>query len=284
MFSPVLNNLKCLIFPAMPVSTIDELLSELEVIIAESAKKGERAGYFATLYHKVTSKVKEGIDRNDFENGPRMEKLDVLFANRYLSALHQWRNKLPLSASWKIAFEASEKSSILLIQHLLLGINAHINLDLGVAAVETIQAGQIQDIHKDFDAINAILGALTYEVIHDINRISPLLSLIGKHSGNTESLLIQFSIGNARDGAWVFAEDLSQKAGTDYTACIAQRDKDIATLANSLITLKGFIRFTIWIIHLFELKNVKKVIQILNTGKKKFMKADALASRQAVIS
>jgi len=262
----------------MPVTTIDELLSELEVIIAESAEKGERAGYFATLYHKVTSKVKEGIDRNDFENGPRMERLDVLFANRYLSALHQWRNKLPLTDSWKIAFEATEKSGILLIQHLLLGINAHINLDLGVAAVETIQAGQIQDIHKDFDAINAILGALTYEVIHDINRISPLLSLIGKHSGNTESLLIQFSIGNARDGAWVFAEDLSQKAGVEYTAFIAQRDKDIATLANSLIKLKGFIRCTIWIIHLFELKNVKKVIQILNTGKKKFMKADALAS------
>ena len=278
MFSPVPNSLECLIFPVMPVTTIDELLSELEVIIAESAEKGERAGYFATLYHKVTSKVKEGIDRNDFENGPRMERLDVLFANRYLSALHQWRNKLPLTDSWKIAFEATEKSGILLIQHLLLGINAHINLDLGVAAVETIQAGQIQDIHKDFDAINAILGALTYEVIHDINRISPLLSLIGKHSGNTESLLIQFSIGNARDGAWVFAEDLSQKAGVEYTAFIAQRDKDIATLANSLIKLKGFIRCTIWIIHLFELKNVKKVIQILNTGKKKFMKADALAS------
>ena len=257
----------------MPATTIDEVLSTLEVIIADSASKEHRAGYFASLYHKVTSKVKEGIARNDFEDGRRMEKLDVLFANRYIDALHQWNNKLPLTASWKTAFEATEKSGVLVIQHLLLGINAHINLDLGIAAVETIRAGQIQDIHKDFDAINAILGALTYEVIHDINRISPLLSLIGKHSGNTESLLVQFSIGNARDGAWVFAEELCQKVGTDFTACIAQRDKDIATLANSLVRSRGFIRFTIWVIHLFELKNVKKVIQILYTTKKKFMKA-----------
>jgi len=158
----------------------------------------------------------------------------------------------------------------------LLGINAHINLDLGIAAVETIRTGQIQDIHKDFDAINTILGALTYEVIHDINRISPLLSLIGKHSGNTESLLVQFSIGNARDGAWVFAEELSQRTGADYAACIAHRDKDIGTLAGSLVKSGGFIRFTIWVIHLFELKNPGKIIQILYTARKKYMKAAEL--------
>lgn len=268
----------------MPATTIDEVLSELEVIIADSAEKGLRAGYFATLYHQVTSKVKEGIARNDFQDGARMEKLDVLFANRYLEALHQWKNKLPLTDSWRVAFEAAEKSGGLVIQHLLLGINAHINLDLGIAAVETIQAGQIQDIHKDFDAINAILGAMTYEVIHDINRISPLLSLIGKHSHNTESLLVQFSIGNARDGAWCFAEELCQKTGSEYTACIAQRDKDIATLANSLVKSRGFIRFTIWVIHLFELKNTKKIIHILATSKKKFMTAVGLTSPKAVTS
>jgi len=47
----------------MPATTIDEVLSELEVIIADSTEKGDRAGYFASLYHKVTSKVKEGITR-----------------------------------------------------------------------------------------------------------------------------------------------------------------------------------------------------------------------------
>ena len=261
----------------MPASTIDEVLAQLETIIADSSSGSLRAGYFASLYHKVTSKVKEGIARNEFEDGARMEKLDVLFANRYLTALDQWKKGGPLTNAWKIALDATEKSSLLVIQHLLLGINAHINLDLGIAAVETIRGGQIQDIHKDFDAINTILAALTYEVIHDINRISPLLSLIGKHSGNTESLLVQFSIGNARDGAWCFAEDLSQKAGADYQACIGARDKDIARLAGSLVRSKGFIRFTIWVIHLFELKSARKIITILYTAKKTFIKAASLA-------
>jgi len=257
----------------IPATTIDGVLAQLDAVIEESKEKGLRAGYFASLYCLVTSKVKEGIQRNEFQDGARMEKLDVLFANRYLAALHQWRNKQPLTDSWKVAFEAAEKGGHLVLQHLLLGINAHINLDLGIAAVETIQAGNIQDIHKDFDAINAILGALTYEVINDINRISPLLSLIGKHSGNTESLLVQFSIGNARDGAWCFAEELCQKKGAEYDACIAQRDKDIATLAGALVRSKGLIRFTLWLIYLFELKNARKIIYILRTMKKKFIRA-----------
>lgn len=257
----------------MPAATIDEVLSELEKIIAACERSGDRVGYFAALYYKVTSGVKEGIAKNEFQDGPRMERLDVLFANRYLNALDQWRQGLPLTQSWKVAFEATRRSSVLVLQQLLLGINAHINLDLGIAAVETISGQNIQDIQQDFDSINTIIGSLTYEVIHEIDRISPLLSLIGLHANNTDSLLIQFSIGNARDGAWAFAEELSRKSGQEYTSCIGSRDKDIAKLAGALINLSGLLRLTLWIVHLFEWKNVGKIISVLHGYKKKFIKA-----------
>jgi hypothetical protein len=257
----------------MPYSTIDQILAELQNIIIASEKAGDRVGYFAALYYKVTSKVKEGITRNEFENGARMERLDVLFASRYLDALQQWRQGQPLTDSWKVAFEATRHSSLLVLQQLLLGINAHINLDLGIAAVETIQNGQIEDIHKDFDAINTIIGSLTFEVIHEIDRISPLLSLIGLHASNTGSLLIQFSIGNARDGAWCFAEDLSKKQGQEYDVSIKARDKDIAKLATSLVKSSGLIGLTLWVIHLFEWRSAKKIIGVLHGYQKKFIKA-----------
>ncbi len=256
----------------MPYNTIDEILAELQTIIAGSEKSKDRVGYFAALYYKVTLKVKEGITRNEFENGPRMERLDVLFASRYLDALQQWRKGLPLTKSWKIAFQATRRSSVLVLQHLLLGINAHINLDLGIAAVETAGDQPLDTIQNDFDAINTIISSLTYQVIHEIDRISPLLSLIGLQANNTDSLLIQFSIDNARDGAWCFAGDLQSKKGGDYASCIQSRDKDIASLAGTLINSPGLIRFTLWIVHIFEMKNPKKIIHILHTYKKKFMK------------
>jgi hypothetical protein len=76
-----------------------------------------------------------------------MEKFDVIFANRYLDALNSWKNKGSLTGSWRVALVLL-KIFLLLIQHLLRGINAHINLDLGIAAVETY-AGVCHRIHSE---------------------------------------------------------------------------------------------------------------------------------------
>ncbi len=255
----------------MPYTTIDQILASLQTIISTSEKTGDRVGYFAALYYKVTAKVKEGIDKNEFENGPRMERLDVLFASRYLDALQQWREGKPVTESWKVALDATRRSSLLILQQLLLGMNAHINLDLGIAAVETTGTGQLADIQKDFDAINTIIASLTFEVINEIDRLSPLLSLIGLHANNSNSLLIQFSITNARDGAWAFAEDLSQKKGEAYDAAIKARDTAIAKLAGTLVKSTGLMRITLWVVHLFEWRNPKKIIHVLHEYKKKFL-------------
>jgi hypothetical protein len=202
-----------------------------------------------------------------------MEKLDVLFANRFLSALDGWRTGRPVTQSWKVALDATKNSSLLILQHLLLGINTHINLDLGIAAVETIRGQQMQTIHQDFDAINTIIGSLTYQVINDIDQMSPLLSLLGMHANNTDSFLVQFSIGNARDGAWCFAEALSPLKGADYDKCIQDRDNDVSTLANTLVKSSGFLQFTLGLVHLFEWKNPVRIIAVLEGYKKAFIKA-----------
>ena len=255
------------------VKTIDEVIVLLNAIIHECISTKSRAGYFASLYHKVTCRVRDGIANHEFEDGSRMERLDIMFASRFLQAYDLWKNEKEPTASWKICFEATKKSSPLVLQQLLLGINAHINLDLGIAAVETAkEAGQpLVNIHKDFNSINTILASLTYEVMNEINTVSPLLSLMGFHSSNN-SILIQFTIGNARDGAWCFAEDLFPRAEKDYAGCISERDKTIKQLAEGIVRAKGLLRFTVWIIHLFEWKNPAKIIRVFHEHKKMFIR------------
>jgi len=245
-----------------PAITINDILASLQAIIAEGARENDRAAYFAALYYKVTAGVKDGIIKGRFENGPRMERFDVIFASRYLDALKAWRKGGECSGSWKIAFESTKKSSLLVLQQLLLGMNAHINLDLGIAAVEASD-GQLAAIQNDFDTINTIISSLTYQVLNEIDQVSPLLSLLGLHADNQTSVLIQFSIDNARDGAWCFAEDLATKTGDNINVCIAQRDQTITKLAGGLIYNKGVIRFTLWLIHLFEWSNPAKIIKVL---------------------
>jgi hypothetical protein len=255
----------------LSATTIDEVIKQLEDLIHDCMEKKDRVGYFAAIYLKVTERVKEGILNGDFEDNERMERLDVIFANRYLTAVYQYRNNEKTTGSWQAAFDATKKRSPLILQQLLLGMNAHINLDLGIAAAETVNGQPVQNIRKDFNSINTIIGSLIFEVMNEINHVSPLLSLFGIHASN-ESILIQFSITNARDGAWVFAEELSEKTGSEnYATCITARDTSIKKLGESLVKPKGLIRITIWFIHLFEWNNPSKVINAFHDHKKKYI-------------
>ena len=223
----------------MVARTINEVISALEEIIQECTRTNNRAGYFAMVYYCTTLRVKKDILLNNFEDGPRMERFDVLFANYYLNAWHQWQKGLPTSAAWKIAFETAAHTSAILMQHLLLGMNAHINLDLGAAAVETMRGDRLQHIRRDFNSINAILGAMIDKVQENIGRVSPLMGLLDLHARNHDELLVQFSINLARDGAWRFAEDLHTKAASDYPTCLSARDNCIAQLGDNLAKPKG---------------------------------------------
>jgi hypothetical protein len=124
-------------------NTIDEVIALLDKIIVKSIQKNSRTGYFACLYRKMTIAVKEGMDKGAFEDGARMERLDVSFANRYLDAYNQYSKKAIITQSWQYAFDASTQQ-LTTIQHLLLGMNAHINLDLGIAAAEVSKGADIR--------------------------------------------------------------------------------------------------------------------------------------------
>ena len=112
----------------MPAKTIDQVIQQLDNIIDWSIKSNSRLGYFAALYRKVTLKVRAGISDGYFENGQRMERLDVIFANRYLEAFEQKQKNITPSRSWQLAFDASNHWWPIVLQHLLLAMNAHINL------------------------------------------------------------------------------------------------------------------------------------------------------------
>lgn len=257
-------------------TNIHEVVLALEQIMDACERSKNRLGYFAALYHKVTCRVRDGIVANEFEDGARMERLDVIFANRYIHAWRRMEAGETPTASWAVAFGAGKSSQTLVLQHLLLGMNAHINLDLGIAAVEAAGAAGLAAIRKDFNAINGVLAMLTNDVMSSLRRVSPLLSLMGLHATRYNSILIQFSISNARDGAWCFAEELYGKKGADYTDVSFARDKTISELANGLIRVKGLMRLTLWVIHLFEWRNPARVIRILREGGPSVIKAKSL--------
>lgn len=245
-------------------ASIDEVIVQLENIIDYCETSNSSAGYFAVLYHKVTCKVKECISDKDFEDGVRMEKLDVMFASRYLNAFYLWLDNKSTSESWKVAFDAIADKSILVIQHLLLGMNAHINLDLGISTGDVMKGTLLEEIHNDFNTINSILGSMINSIEGCLTSVNPLMKLLDLDIFNYNEMLVQFSITIARDGAWKFAEELSGKIEADYENCILERDQRIQQLGISIQKPQGFfLRFIVRLIRLFEKKKVKSIIDLL---------------------
>jgi hypothetical protein len=175
----------------MKCKTIDEVVSTLDKIVADCKLRNDALGYFAVLYRKVTLRVKKGISQNEFENNLRMEQLDVTFANRYFEAYDAYQKKQPYSDSWKTAFEASKEKGHIILQHILLGINAHINLDLGIAAYDTVGNNSVQTIQKDFNDINRVLSELVDEVKNKMAQMSPIFKFLMPLANKKEEILIK---------------------------------------------------------------------------------------------
>ncbi len=243
--------------------TIDEVISALDVIIEKECTNNSCMAYFPILYRKVTVRIKEGILNNEFENNPRMEKLDVLFANRYIDAYECSGFNKPFTKSWKNAFEAAKTGKLLIMQHLLLGINAHINLDLGIAVAETVgDDGELMDFENDFNKINEILASMIANVEGKIISVSPLFGLLDKFGKGREDKLVSFSINVARDGAWLFANQyhISPNKADE----LKNRDSIIGILAEKLITQKSWLlKYLVKTIYFFEKKDVPQIVAVL---------------------
>lgn len=237
----------------MTASNINEVIEILDDIIQTSKQEETSFGYFAALYQKVTISVRQKLTLGYFDDPQRMEKLDVIFANRYLEAYADYRVGKPVSASWDKAFSLSNDSSLIVLQHLLLGMNAHINLDLGIAAAEISTPETIQGLHGDFRKINDLLSSLVDEVQQDLTRVWPFLRFLLKLVHKIDDYFVDFSMNLARNGAWKFANTLVTGGETANTQdLIHNRDQQVSGITRYICHEKMLLRMVFRTLRMLE--------------------------------
>jgi hypothetical protein len=248
------------IYMDIKAKTIDEVLQQLDAIIAESVKNNDPLGFFAYIYRRTTAEIKKAIIDKKFEDNSRMEKFDVLFANKYLSAYHDFHNGLPVSRSWSTAFRA-KKEKLTILQHIILGMNAHINFDLGMTAAEFTGDGDIESLKHDFMLVNDVLASLVDELQMKVGRVSRLMFLLDWIGQRSDEATMNFSMEKARQQAWNFGVSLSVLSGRQKMEKLDEVDEIIGSLGELVQRPPGKIAaFTLKMISRFEEKDVKKVI------------------------
>jgi hypothetical protein len=186
----------------MPAKTVDDVLKTLAAIVTDTKARADPLGYFAALYRQVTLRVKAGIEQGTFDDGPRMARFDALFANQYLAAYERFCANQPTSRVWQFAFDRCRSGGLIILQNLLVSINAHINLDLGVVAGTTFRGQALEDFHDDFNRINDVLASLIPATRTTVEQFSPLLGDLTAFGGGDVALALEFSVDTARDDAW----------------------------------------------------------------------------------
>src|SRR5215471_14130897 len=254
--------------PAQLPETIDQVLHALDEIVNWCWEQKSRLGYFAALYRRVTQAVKQGIDQGKFQNGQLMERLDVTFASRYLQAFQQFRAGAQPTMSWQLAFRSASAWYPLIVQQLLIGINAHINLDLGIAAATVAPGDQLPGLKTDFDQINAVLSAEVGTVEKEMAAVSPLIGLLERFSLRTDTVIINFSIEVARDLAWSEATRLAETPSEQLPAAVHDLDLRTKLFGELVISPPLLIKLKLLPIRLFESGNVRRVIDVLASSAK----------------
>src|SRR5271169_3383865 len=100
----------------MAVNTIDDVIAALDAIIHRAWDEKSRIGYFPALYRRITRAVRDGVNQGQFTDGPLMERLDVVFATRYLDALSAYQSGSKPSRCWRQAFRACDNDDRLILQ------------------------------------------------------------------------------------------------------------------------------------------------------------------------
>jgi hypothetical protein len=248
--------------------TIDEVIARLNELIDEALRAESRIGYFAGLYERVTTNVRRALVAGDvFQDNARMERLDVIFANRFIEAWDEFGAGRQPTASWRVAFEKLDDPGPLVVQHLMLGMNAHINLDLGVAAATAAPTpAELQSLKPDFRTINEILGRLLGVVELELGQICPRFSSAQRltfFAPHLEDKLFGFGMGAARDLAWLLAEQIVAAGERGRESVIAKRDAETAVVGKTLYPLHGFANRVARWIHASECADVRDNIQII---------------------
>ena len=246
-------------------NSINEVIHELDEIIAWSKLHQSRIGYFSVLYRRMTIAVQQGIANGAFEDGKRMEELDVTFANRYFEAWRAFSKKQPCSNAWCKVFAACDTDSQVVLQHLLLGINTHINLDLAIAASATAPGEKIHALKNDFEKINEVIASLTQTTQDSLVKIWFPLKILLMISNKRQDKILDFSISNARKISWANAVTLATLQGVkghdDYILTI---DKAVVVVSERIMK-PGFISRLLlkWVLQM-ESKNISQSIDALN--------------------
>jgi len=169
------------------------VVDRMDARITELRRAGDDRRIFLSVYATMTGAIHRGVLDGRFMDPAWTAELTTRFARLYFDAEEAWE-QAPARCpnAWRAAFAAAGQPRISVIEHALLGINAHIVYDLPFAVSGTMRSvgdvvdGRLQGDtlvrrRHDYEVVNHILAETIMDaqaVLAEESRVSRVLDRI----------------------------------------------------------------------------------------------------------
>lgn len=195
------------------VNSIEDVISVMRGL-DDVLQNADGLKWFNLLYLRVTEGVRDSPPAEGWENQRYVERLAVIFAGLYFSAIASWqRDPDSVVRSWAPLFRSRQKRGVARVQFALAGMNAHINHDLPIALVQTSEEQGVvprrgSPEHRDFERVNAILEVVAERVKEFL--ATGIVGEVDQDLGRLDDVVALWSVRKARETAYTNGEILWQ--------------------------------------------------------------------------
>jgi hypothetical protein len=186
------------------------LIQKMTALADEWAARGDQRAVFLRCYSMMTANMLEAIAEGRFQDQEWVERLLHRFADYYFDALACFDCGDPVPPVWRDVHEAAAADKIHVLQHLLLGVNAHINYDLVLTLEDMLRPewnglteADRQRRYADHCLVNAIIGE-TIDRVQDevVEQYAPRMDWVDKLLGRWDERILLHLISSWREGVW----------------------------------------------------------------------------------
>ncbi len=216
---------------AQPFATPEQAVQTLSRLGRELGHNAPKFALFVQAYQISLASATVHLDSGRFTHPGAMRQYFTAFANRYRLALSRWLAGAPVAAPWRIAFEVASDGQAAHWRDLLLGINAHINHDLPLAARDAGLDLGSAGVYRDHMRINDALFEATPEIRHAmVRQLRPLARPAAWLCGPLIDARVGRSLQLARRLAWRQAGRLAQAGDSREARARLVRDSRATAL------------------------------------------------------
>lgn len=239
-----------------------EALQSLQALTAKHREARDRKGYFAAYLSRYTLQLRDAIAAGEFQQSVRTERVCANAAQYYLESTATFqRGGRPIS-SWNYALAASRDTWLVVAQHILLGLNAHLNLDLGSAVASACPPAELLGFRSDFEKLCGFYQAVLEDVWSDLGQLWPAFAAAGPLLRGTGPTLIRFRLPRAFEQAWRLAQELSGLNAVDRGPVLDRCNQTSQSLAE-MIRHPGVLNVPLMGLRLIEGGDIAETIELI---------------------